>query len=79
MTRRPPFDAAAEAARLRADTRDRRRVRYRGSRLDRFAGELLALRDAGATHAEIQRWLRERRVRVHHSTIARWLRLRGTG
>ena len=77
--RHPAFDAAAEAARLRADTRDRRRVRYGGSRLDRFARELLALRDQGATTAEIQRWLRERRVRVHHSTVARWLRRRGDG
>lgn len=77
--RQPPFDAAAEAARLRAQSRDRRRVSYGGFRLDRFARELLARRDRGATAAEIQRWLRERHVRVHHSTVARWLRLHGAG
>ena len=34
------FDAAAEAAILRAQTRARRRPRYRRSRLDRYKGEL---------------------------------------
>ena len=73
------FDAAAEAARLRAQTRARRRPRYGRSRLDRHKHELLALRDAGATTAEIRRWLLDRRVRVHHSTVARWLRRHGAG
>lgn len=71
------FDAAAEAARLRARTRARRRPRYASSRLDRYKHELLALRDAGATTAELRRWLLDRRVRVHHSTVARWLRRHG--
>ena len=71
---KPPFDAAAEAERLREQTRARRRVRHSASRLDRFTLELLALHDAGSTTAELQRWLRDRRVRVHHSTVARWLR-----
>ncbi len=68
------FDAAAEAASLRAETRARRRPRYRRSRLDRYKGELLALRDEGCTTAELQRWLLARRVRVQHATVARWLR-----
>ena len=46
-------DATAEAARLRAETRARRRPRYRRSRLDRYKGELLALRDEGCTTAEL--------------------------
>ena len=81
MTRTPPvsndpetFDAAAEAAALRERTRARRHRRHAASRLDRHALELLALRDAGSTTAELQRWLADRRVRVHHSTVARWLR-----
>ena len=81
MTKPPPvpsdgntFDAAAEAERLRAQTRARRRPRYRRSRLDRYKGELLALRDEGCTTAELQRWLLARRVRVQHATVARWLR-----
>ena len=71
------FDAAAEATRLKAETRTRRRVRHTRSRLDRFAHELLALADAGCTTAELRRWLAERRVVVHHSTVARWLRRNG--
>ena len=73
------FDAAAEAAFLRAQTRARRRPRYRRSRLDRYKGELLALRDKGCTTAELQRWLLARRVRVQHATVARWLRRYGAG
>ena len=73
------FDAVAEAALLRAQTRARRRPRYRRSRLDRYKGELLALRDEGCTTAELQRWLLARRVRVQHATVARWLRRHGAG
>ncbi|MXY17346.1 MAG: hypothetical protein F4169_12695 [Gammaproteobacteria bacterium] len=73
------FDAPAEAARLRADTRARRRTRHTRSRLDRYAHELLALADEGCTPAELRRWLRDRRVHVHHSTVARWLRRRANG
>lgn len=71
------FDAAAEAERLKADTRTRRRSRHTRSRLDRFAHELLSLADEGCTPAELRRWLRDRRVHVHHSTVARWLRRHG--
>ena len=65
---------AAAAVRLRAQTRARRRRRYRRSRLDRYKGELLALRDEGCTTGELQRWLLTRRIRVQHTTVARWLR-----
>ena len=71
---KPNFDAFAEAARLKADTRARRRRRRASSRLDRYKHELLALYDGGATIAELQRWLEARRVRVHQTTIGRWLR-----
>ena len=73
---RKTFDAAAEAAALREQTRARRRSRLAVSRLDRYTLELLALHDAGSTPAELRRWLADRRVRVHHSTVARWLRRR---
>lgn len=69
------FDADTEVSRMRAESRAmRRRVT---SRLDRYAYELLALRDAGSTTTELQRWLRERRIRVHHTTVGRWLRRNG--
>ncbi|MDE0368338.1 MAG: hypothetical protein OXP09_22560 [Gammaproteobacteria bacterium] len=73
------FDAAAEAAALREQTRARRRKRLAVSRLDRYALELRALHGAGSTTAELQRWLSDRRVRVHHSTVARWLKRRLAG
>ena len=68
------FDAVAEAAALREQTRARRFQRLAVSRLDRYALELLALHGAGSTTAELHRWLSDRRVRVHHSTVARWLK-----
>lgn len=67
------FDAAAEAARLRRQRRDHRQRRYRRSRLDPHAHELLALHAEGARPADLVRWLRERRIRVHHTTVTRWL------
>jgi len=73
----PNFDAAAEIASLKEQTRARRRHRRTSSRLDRHTHELLALYDAGATVAELQRWLEARRVRVHQTTVGRWLRRRG--
>ena len=46
----------------------------RRSRLDRHAAELLALRRAGATVAQLTRWLRgERDVAVAATTVGRWL------
>lgn len=46
----------------------------RRSKLDRHAAELLALRRAGATIAQISRWLRlERDTAVVATTVGRWL------
>ena len=46
----------------------------RRSKLDRHGGELLALRRAGATVAQLTRWLREERgVTAAATTVARWL------
>ena len=77
--RKPPFDADAEVTRLKAETKVRRRIRRPGSRLDRFANELIAMRHAGATTEELRRWLLAQRIRVCHSTVGRWLRRNGTG
>ena len=77
--RKPPFDANAEVARLKAQTQARRRLVRRGSRLDRHANELIAMRHAGATTEELRRWLLAQRVRVCHSTVGRWLRRNGAG
>ena len=77
--RNPPFDADAEVARLQAQTKARRRIARRGSRLDRLANELIAMRHAGATTEELRRWLLAHRIRVCHSTVGRWLRRNGAG
>ena len=46
----------------------------RRSKLDRHAAELLALRRAGATLAQLARWLRfERDTVVAATTVRRWL------
>uniref|UniRef100_UPI003EB71405 hypothetical protein n=3 Tax=Enterobacterales TaxID=91347 RepID=UPI003EB71405 len=71
------FDTAAELAALQAQTRRIRQVRYRPSRLDRYTGELLSLYQAGASAAELQRWLRARRIKVVLSTVTRWLEKNG--
>lgn len=67
------FDARTELAELRRQTAEIRRRRYTKSRLDRYRGELLQLRRNGASVAELQRWLRDHRIRVVHSTVARWV------
>jgi hypothetical protein len=69
------FDEKAETERLKQQTRIIRKKTYkrRKSRLDRYKGELLALQKEGCTTAELQRWLREKRIKVVHSTVARWL------
>jgi hypothetical protein len=69
----PPFDAAAEAAALKAHTQAIRKKRYYPSQLDRYRGELLQLHQAGVTTAELQRWLRAKKVKVVWSTVSRWL------
>ncbi|EIZ7192468.1 hypothetical protein MOS72_004959 [Salmonella enterica] len=72
-----PFDACRELATLREQTRTIRKTRYRKSRLDRHSGELLQLHREGASAAELQRWLREKRIRVVLSTVTRWLEKNG--
>ncbi len=73
------FDVNAEMARLKAQTRAIRKPYYRKrSRLDSYAGELLQLRQAGCSIAELTRWLRqERRHKVDRSTVSRWLKKHG--
>lgn len=69
------FDAQQEAEVLKQQTRIIRKRSYtrRKSRLDQYKGELLALRREGCSIAELQRWLRKKRIKVVHSTVARWL------
>ena len=70
------FHVQRELLALKAQTQSIRKRSYsaRKSRLDRYTHQLLALHQAGATAAELQRWLRtNKRVKVSHSTVLRWL------
>lgn len=70
------FDVESELAMLEAQKRLIRKKRYRASSLDRYHGELMQLRNAGATPADLQRWLRKNRIDVHLTTVTRWLEKR---
>ncbi len=71
------FNPSSELAVLRRQTSTIRKRRYARSRLDRFQDELISLHQAGASVAELQRWLRSRRIKVAHSTVSRWLAKHG--
>lgn len=69
------FDTQSELLALKAQTESLRKRCYkrRKSRLDKYKFELLELHRAGATGAELQRYLRSQRIKVTHSTVQRWL------
>ena len=71
------FNAELEVKKLKEQTSTIRKKRYSKSRLDRYQGELLNLHKAGASCAELQRFLRTKRIKVVHSTVARWLAKHG--
>ncbi|MEA3291080.1 MAG: hypothetical protein U9Q71_02040 [Pseudomonadota bacterium] len=73
------FDPDAEVRRLRAYSAVLRKKSYprSRSRLDRYRAELLQLKERGVKATELQRWLRERRIKVALSTVTRWLNKHG--
>lgn len=74
------FHVQSELSALKAQTQSIRKRPYsaRRSRLDKYKFELLELHRAGATGAELQRWLRaNKRIKVVHSTVLRWLEKNG--
>lgn len=71
------FDAATEVAQLKAHKKVIRKRVYRRSRLDKFHGELIALRDHGASATDLQRWLKQKHINVSLTTVTRWLAKRG--
>jgi hypothetical protein len=75
--KKPPkeFDAQAEVARLKAQTKAIRRRSYsqRKSKLDNYHGEIIQLYRNGARAAEIHRWLESLNVNISPSTLSRWL------
>lgn len=70
------FDANSITARLKAETRIRRKPRtyaQRRSLLDNYKFELLQLDSAGCNGSELQRWVAEKGIRIQRSTVYRWL------
>ena len=69
------FDAQTEVERIRTRRAEARRKMYRKSRLDKYRAELVAMRQAGASCADLAEWLRvSHRCRMHRSSIDRYLR-----
>ena len=69
------FNPQAEVERIRTRRTEARRKLYRKSRLDKYRAELVAMREAGASCADLAEWLRlNHRYKVHRSSIDRYLR-----
>lgn len=69
------FDPLAELNRIKAFRNESRRKRYRKSCLDKHRAELVAMREAGASCADLVEWLRLcHRRKVHRSSVDRYLR-----
>ena len=69
------FDAQAEVERIRARRTETRRKLFRKSRLDRYRTELVAMKRAGASYADLAVWLRvTHRCKINRSSIARYLK-----
>jgi hypothetical protein len=69
------FDVQAEVDRIRSRRAEARRKLFRKSRLDRYRAELLAMKRAGASCADLAEWLKVRhRCKIHRSSIDRYLK-----
>ncbi|BDV43404.1 hypothetical protein GURASL_23270 [Geotalea uraniireducens] len=69
------FDPLAEVERIRARRAEARRKLYRKSRLDKYRAELVSMRQAGASCADLAEWLRvNHRCKVNRSSIDRYLK-----
>ena len=69
------FNPQAEVERIRTRRTEARRKLYRKSRLDKYRAELVAMKQAGASCADLAEWLRvNHRCKVHRSSIDRYLR-----
>lgn len=69
------FDAQAEVERIRSHRAEARRKLFRKSRLNKYQTELLAMRRAGASCADLAEWLRvNHRCKINRSSIDRYLK-----
>jgi hypothetical protein len=66
-----PQDELSEVKTLRAL---QRRKQYQKSKLERYRAELVAMRQAGASCADLATWLKTKhRMKIHRSSIDRYL------
>ena len=69
------FDPQAEVERIRTRRAEARRKLYRKSRLDKYRAELVAMKRAGASCADLAEWLRvSHRCKVNRSSVDRYLK-----
>ena len=69
------FDARAEVERIRSLRAEARRKRFHKSRLDKYRAELVAMRQVGASCADLAKWLRvTHRCKINRSSIDRFLK-----
>ena len=73
------FNAEQEVQQLKEHTRIIRKRNYwrRKSKLDQYAGELVSMSKAGASHSELQRWLKSKKIIVDRSTVCRFIQNNG--
>lgn len=73
-TKKETFDAHSEVERIRSRRAEARRKLYRKSRLEKYRAELVAMKQAGASCADLAEWLRvKHRIKIHRSSIDRYL------
>lgn len=73
--RNETFDPVAEVERIRTRRAEARRKLYRKSRLDKYRAEMIAMKQAGASCADLAEWLRvSHRCKVNRSSIDRFLK-----
>ena len=69
------FNAQIEVEQIRARRTEARRKLYRKSRLDKYRTELVAMKQAGASCADLVEWLKvNHRCKVNRSSIDRYLK-----
>lgn len=67
------FNPNTEVVLLKEQTKLRARKRHKSSKLDKYRNHLCKLYEAGASKAELQRWLAMRGVNVEWTTVKRWV------
>lgn len=69
------FNAQAVVEIIRARRKEARRKLYYKSRLDKYRTELVALKQAGASCADLVEWLKvDHRCKINRSSVDRYLK-----